>query len=202
MRVLVAFFALAAGLSGQSEAEHLEAAKVRRHSGDFGGALREYAAAVKSAPADARARLLYGAALLDQSEREPNALFDALRQLRKAAELEPGNPEYAYQLGRAYQRAGEWSLDRMKSVAPESGRLYLVLGESYAGAGKTDQAIEAFQKASQRAPEMTGAHLALAFLHARAGKREMALRELEQELTLSPGSAIAKTMQQKLQQTP
>jgi protein O-GlcNAc transferase len=156
--------------------------------------LTRFREAVRLAPSDARARVLLGTALLDRGK-----VFEALRNLRKAAELAPNDPEYAYQLGRAYQRVSEWSVERMRAADPESARLYLTLGESYAAERNTDKALDAFHKAAARAPRMTGVHLAMAALLAAAGKREEALAEVHQELIISPGSASAEALQRQLE---
>ena len=157
-------------------------------------ALARFREAVRLAPSDARARVLLGTALLDRGK-----VFEALRNLRKAAELVPNDPEYAYQLGRAYQRVSEWSVERMRAADPESARLYLTLGESYAAERNTEKALEAFHKAAVRAPRMTGVHLAMAALLAEASRREEALAEIHQELAVSPGSAAAQALLQQLE---
>ena len=161
-------------------------------------ALRTFTLAVKNAPADPRAHLLLGTALLDRAAHHPEHLFSALRELRRAAELAPEEPEYTYQLGRAYQRAAEWSVEQLRVNGPDSARLYLSLGESYLAEHKPEAAMEALRKAAAAGPQMAGVHLAMAFVLAQDGKREAALAELERELAVAPGSAAAETMKQQL----
>lgn len=199
MKTITAVFLLfCCPCSAQTAIKYVEAGLRLQRAGNTADALHQFSEAVQVAPSDARARLLLGTALLDHSGGGSTAIFEALRHLRKAAELSPKEGEYAYQLGRAYQRSAEWSLEKIKEADPQAARLYLISGESFSAEGKTEEATAAFRKAALRDPKMAGAHLGLAFVYARNGKHEQALQELEQELSVAPLSAVALAMKHQL----
>ena len=55
----------------------------------------------------------------------------AIEQYRALRELAPEDPEYAYQLGRAYLRLSEWAMQRLRAIDPGSARIYQALGHNY-----------------------------------------------------------------------
>ncbi len=183
-------------------------------------ALAEFRAAARLDPAFGPARLLAGSSLLAlgrareavaELERavrllpgEPAAhlqLADACervgdvpclaRESRVLAGLAPSDPEFAYRLGKAYLRLAEWSYTRLRAIDPDSARLSEALGREYLQQGQSDLALQAYQQAAERDPSLPGIHLALARIHADARRWDDAAREVERELAVAPGSAVA-----------
>jgi len=165
--------------------------------GKTAAAIEQLERASELSPEDPGIRLQLAAAY----ERAGN-LLAAVAQLKKGAELAPNDPEFAYQLGRAYLRLSEWSVERMKSVNPRSARVYQVLGESYSAQGATEKALDAFEKAARAEPGLSGTHLAMAYLYARARKPAEALREIDRELAIAPGSIAALNLKKQLSGQP
>ena len=122
--------------------------------------------------------------------------WQAAAQWEALRKLAPNEPEYAYQLGLAYQYLSKWAFERMHSTAPQSARVQQMLGEQLAVMGKQEKAIAAFQRAAAADPKLQGSHLALAMIYMQSGKRDEALAELDRELQIAPESVAAKQMRQ------
>ena len=156
-------------------------------------ALRELERAVRLDPRQTLVRV----ELAKAYERANNlgAMADQYRALR---ELAPQDPEYAYQMGRAYLRLAQWCLEQMRRLDPESPRVYESLADAYRAQGRTDEAIRAFQRAAQADPKLPGIHLAIAQIYLEQRKREDARQEIERELAIVPESLAAKAIQQRI----
>ena len=124
--------------------------------------------------------------------------WESAEQLRELRKLAPQDSEYAYQLGVAYQNLSKWAFERMRAIAPESGRTQQMLGEQYSIGGAADKAIAAYGKAIAADPQLAGSHLALSVLYLRAGKRDEAKSEIDKELGIAPESAVAKQVRQAI----
>lgn len=142
---------------------------------------------------DVRKRL----ALVRQYEKNDD-WWNVIEQLQQLRKLAPNEPEYAYQLGTAYKHMSKWAFDRMQTVAPQSARVQLMLGEQYSVAGEHDKAESAFLKAIAADPKLEGSHLALAIVYLQTGKRDQALSETNKELAVAPESAVAKQVRQAI----
>ena len=100
-------------------------------------------------------------------------------QYRALRDLAPKDPEYAYQLGRAYLRVSEWSLGELKRIDPRSARLHQARGHTFRVQGRAEQALRAFERAAEADPGLPEIHLAMAQIYleqkrlaeARAGGR-------------------------------
>ncbi|PYQ41388.1 MAG: hypothetical protein DMF77_15850, partial [Acidobacteria bacterium] len=90
----------------------------------------------------------------------------AIEQYRAIRDLSPGDPEAAYQLGRAYLRLSEWAMQRLRDTDPGSARIYQALAHNYRVQGRPDLAVRAFERAAQADPKLPEIHLALAQIHA------------------------------------
>jgi Tfp pilus assembly protein PilF len=126
----------------------------------------------------------------------PAAAIDQYRALR---EMAPQDPEYAYQLGRAYLRLSEWALQRLRDIDPGSARIFQALGHNYRVQGRVDLALRAFERATQADPRLPEIHLALAQLHMGQKNWTEARKEIDRELAIVPESAGALALKQRLE---
>jgi tetratricopeptide (TPR) repeat protein len=74
---------------------------------------------------------------------------------------------------------------------PNSDRAKLILGKSHAAAGRTKEAIAAYQEVLKQSPERLGIHLAIAQLYEDELNWAAAIEELKAELALAPDNALA-----------
>jgi len=149
-------------------------------------AVAELERAVRLMPGERAAHLQ----LADACERAGN-LPCLVRESRALYAMTPSDPEYTYRLGKAYLRLSEWSYRRIQAIDPRSARLSEALGREYLLQGQPELALREFQQAAERNPSLPGIHLAIARIHADARRWDEAIRELERELVVAPGSAAA-----------
>ncbi len=200
---------------------------VLQRRGRHAEAVAEFRAAARLDPAFGPARLLAGASLLALGQvnraiaeleraaalmpREPAAhlqradaceragdyvcLADAYRTLTALA---PGNPEYAYRLGKAYLRLSQWAHERIQAVDPRSARSSQALGREYLEQGRPDLAERAFFEALQRDPSLVEVRLALASIYLADGRLDEAAREVTRARAAVPDSRDARTLQAKI----
>jgi tetratricopeptide (TPR) repeat protein len=74
---------------------------------------------------------------------------------------------------------------------PDSHRAKLILAKSYGAAGRTQEAVSAYQEALKQAPDRLGIHLAIAQLYEDELNWPAAVEELKAELALAPDNALA-----------
>jgi tetratricopeptide (TPR) repeat protein len=123
---------------------------------------------------------------------------DAIDQYRALRALAPDDPEYAYELGRAYLRLSEWAMQRLRDVDPGSARIYQVLGHNYRVQGRLDLAVRAFERAAQADPRLAEVHLALAQIHFARKDWDSARAEVQRELAIVPESAGARALERAI----
>ena len=123
----------------------------------------------------------------------------AVPQLQKLVELDPQEPEYSYQLGRAWTKLSGWAYQQISRANPRSARLQQALGQEYAVQGKYDQALTAFQRATQFDPKLPEIHLAIALLCVELKKLDEAQAAIELELSLVPESKGALEAKAKIE---
>jgi tetratricopeptide (TPR) repeat protein len=92
------------------------------------------------------------------------------------------DPQAAYQAGVAALNAQNYreairQFRTARRAAPNSGVINFALGVAYAGANETDDAREAFQRATRAADAPAGAWLQLGLLHLAAGRRDEAVAQ-------------------------
>src|SRR5207247_8564037 len=76
----------------------------------------------------------------------------AAQQLQKLVELAPQEPEYAYQMGKAWMRLSGWSSQQIARINPNSARLLQGLGQVYAFQETYDLALTYLQAALEADP--------------------------------------------------
>ena len=188
----------AARLAGQAPAaapgERLAAAIATEKAGKTGLAIQQFDAILKTnPPLEIAGQAHLELARIYQSRGD---WWEATSQWEALRKLAPSEPEYAYQLGLAYQHLSKWAFERMYAKAPNSARAQMKLGEELAAMGRQEKAIEAFENAIAADPKLQGPHLALAVIHLQAGKKDEALAEIDRELEIAPESVAAKQLRQ------
>jgi tetratricopeptide (TPR) repeat protein len=125
--------------------------------------------------------------------------FGTLDQFRILRGLAPSEPEYVYQLGRAYLELSGWCYQQIAKLNPQSARIPQIKAEIYSAQGHPEAALRSYQRALEADPTLPGLHLARAQIYLRLGKSAEARSEVERELALMPDSTAAKALKQKLE---
>jgi tetratricopeptide (TPR) repeat protein len=123
----------------------------------------------------------------------------AIEQYRAMRDRSPGDPEAAYQLGRAYLRLSEWAMQSLRDVDPGSARIYQALGHNYRVQGRADLAVRAFERAARADPKLPEIHLALAQIYVEQKNWASARAEIERELAIVPESAGALALGRRIE---
>ena len=126
----------------------------------------------------------------------PVAVVDQYRKLR---EDHPQDPEYAYQLGKAYLKLSGWAFQRMKELNPRSPLLYQTVANNYHLQGRDELAVRALKQAIEIDPKLPELHLLLAEIYLAQGKFDEARKELDLELSILPDSRAALALKEKLE---
>ncbi len=150
--------------------------------------------AVQLAPDDALAHRQ-----LAQAYEAGEDYLGMLDQFRILRGLAPNEPEYAYQLGRAYLELSGWCYQQIAKLDPKSARIPQIRAEIYSAQGNPEAALRSYQRALEADPTLPGLHLAIAQIYSRLGKTEEARTEVDRELALVPDSAAAIALRQKLE---
>ena len=119
-------------------------------------------------------------------------------QYRALVELAPANPEYVYQLGKAYLEFASWCHREIGKQSPDSARIHQTVAEKFRIEGHADLAARAYQRAAELDPTLPEIHFSLALIYLEQGKPTEALQEVEKELALVPYSAAALSLREKL----
>ena len=113
-------------------------------------AVKELERAVKLLPKQSSARLQ-----LAKAYERTDHWFGVVDQYRALREIDPKNGEYAYQLGKAYDKLLEWSSRNIVRVNSGSARLYQTLGQNYLLQGKYELAMVEYQRSINADPKLT-----------------------------------------------
>ncbi len=201
---------------------------VLQQRGRHAEAVVEFGAATRLDPASGPSHLLAGTSLLALGQakaaaaelrlaselmpREPAAHLqraDACERIndvlcladeyRALVELSPGNPEYAYRLGKIYLRLAQWAHLRIQAIDPRAPRLSEALGREYLEQGRADLAERVFLDAISRDPTIADVHLALARIYLADGRLDEAASAVARALVLEPDSKAARELRLKIQ---
>ena len=120
---------------------------------------------------------------------EMGATRRAVAFLRRAAGMQPAEPEYRIQLARVLRRAGKLEKAEQACRAgleanPGAYRLRIALAGVLADKGETEAAAAELEHAIESAPDRPYAHTELGVLLHRLGKHEAALPHLEKAVAL------------------
>ena len=159
----------------------------------FPEAIKELEYAAKLQPGEPMIRLR-----LARAYEQTGDLFGTVEQYQRLREINPKDPEYAFQLGRAFMELAAWCSQEIGRINPASARLQQSIADNYVYQGNNEKAIEAMKRAIQAAPKLPDLHLALAQLYAQQGQTAQALQEINLELTIVPNSLAALTMRENL----
>ncbi len=226
-----AFQQVLAAPGGESAFVRRNLGIVYQQQRDHAKAVDQFRLAVKQAPKDAAPRALLGMSLLalgnsaeaieqltkavelDPSNADVRLQLalayekagdtpNVVEQLRAVRKSDPKEPEHAYRLGKAYVDLAAWSTRQMMEQAPQSPRVFQMLGENYLVQGNLELAERNLTRAAELGPDVPGVHWALAQLYLKKGDRPAAIRELDRELEAVPGSLMAMRMKQQLEKQP
>ena len=117
--------------------------------------------------------------------------------IQAAIGWDPGNPEYFDALGtltRLYSdSANPWRIIELYKTAvrlsPENAQYWADLGSAYEGAGRTGEALGAFERAAQLFPRSPDINWKLANFYIRAGRVPEGLRTLQKVLLGDAGAS-------------
>lgn len=105
--------------------------------------------AVSINPSDVIAHTWLGYAYLSQSRYE-----DAVKQFQTVCKLDPNNIDAWYALGQAYLQIGKQATRRLLAVGPDNGRVWQLAGEQFALQGNKPRALNAYEEALKRRPDI------------------------------------------------
>ena len=121
-------------------------------------------------------------------------LDEAEKQLNRAANLAPGNPDVLYVQGLVYMKQGKWEkaepvLQKSDQIEPNQARVLSALGMALCNQKKYEQAIPVLQKSTQVEPNASWeTDWALAKAYYFNEQYQQALKFAEQAHTMSRGS--------------
>src|SRR5690242_6729139 len=130
-------------------------------------------------------------ALAGSDHRELSHNAEALQNLEKAVNLDPGNADFLYDLSIALIQSGSATdaIGRLSSAVQACSRcatLYAALGVAYFAAGKSDEAQKNYEQAIRLQPDAADLRSALGDLYFAAGAYDRSTTEYQQALKLGP----------------
>ena len=150
------------------------------------------------APADRKVRERWAVALgfLGDEHRNTGETAAAISTYRKALEVQPGEADLHFALGRAYAHAGaaEQAIEQYRrtlELDPRRALAWVNMGVVHAARSRPQQAAEAYRSAMEINPEEPLAYLNLGNLHLRAGRYGQAADAYRRTLEIDPGLAAA-----------
>ncbi len=117
---------------------------------------------------------------------------EASIQANRILDLQPEDDEATYWLGRAYKRLAGQTLDRLTKVSPESYRVDQLAGALHEEKTEYGNAVEAYRRALEKAPEVPGLRYAVGAAYWKMGRFGDAQEWLEEELDTNPHHALAR----------
>jgi len=129
---------------------------------------------------------------------ESGRVDEAVGWFRRAVELDPDNARFAANLGGALARLQHWpeavdAYARALSIAP-SAATALKLGSALRHAGRLDEALAAFERATAIGDDSGGAALGVALVQSERGRPAEAIAAAEQGLRDHPDDAAMRRL--------
>lgn len=191
--------AVAPAASGQTENAQgiFENGQMLSAQGDPAGAVAEFRRATALDPGMAEAHLELGKILVQQSynvaaaTRDQGVLGEGIAELVRAAELRPGDAEYAYWAGRALSVDGQndealkW-LEKATELDPDHGLAFKRMAMVHAQESRGEQAIECLRKAMELLPDDGGVPFQLGNLLEGNGDLEGARDAYRRSIEIDP----------------
>ena len=167
----------------------LQKARMLAQTGQFSEADSLFNSIVRAAPELALAWHLWGDMLLRSGNTEA-----AVLGLRKAVDLEPGNPAFLFSLGQALLKAGaadeaEKCLRKVLRKAPDNASVHNELGTILKHLGRFDEAKAEYLKAVKYGPGYVDAHYNLGLLYFQRDDYAEAVKAYRRALKLAPEAA-------------
>jgi tetratricopeptide (TPR) repeat protein len=141
---------------------------------------------VRLNPKDARAMVQLGKVLWQLGDRET-----ALGRMQQAARISPGDLDVLYELGQTYRKLMTATYEQMAAVDGDSHRVHQLLAESYEARGEASKAIEEYQLAITRKPDLPGLHHSLGHAYWLQVMHTEAALEFRKELAIDPGHYLS-----------
>ncbi len=110
----------------------------------------------------------------------------AFSSLRKALVCSPDHIEALYFMGKLASALSQIEYQRLAQLAPDSGRVHQLTGDSYQAAGSLGKAQEEYRTALAIQPDLTEVALELAEISRTQGRFEEALKLYQQILERAP----------------
>ncbi len=117
---------------------------------------------------------------------------EVARAAKSAIETGRELSEARFWLGRAYKGLAKETLTRLINVAPDSYRTDQLEAEFHASTTEFPKALDAYQRALEKRPELPGLRYAIGVVHWRAGRLDTAVQWLEEELERNPHHTLAR----------
>ncbi|HEY8433136.1 MAG TPA: putative 2OG-Fe(II) oxygenase [Sphingomicrobium sp.] len=154
------------------------------NAGERQSLLPRLSKAVSGRTGDPRLLHLHGLILRELDRRE-----EALRSLRKAAEMAPGSAKIAHALARTLLEAGLPSVDafgRAIQLAPGDQELVAGLAAAFIADGEPQTALAGLEKIVKRSPHWVNGHVLLAKLRWMQGERDRFTSSFDEALQALP----------------
>ncbi|HEY1902161.1 MAG TPA: tetratricopeptide repeat protein [Terracidiphilus sp.] len=181
-RALATAARLKPGMRGVSLWLGIDNVKLHR-SAQAAALLRE---AVRQDPADKLAQSWLGTALWDAGQTDA-----ALLQLTKASVQFSDDPDLLFARGEAYGKAASQQTEKLLEESSGTSLSDLIYGTTYAGEHEWTKAEAHLRRAIEREPHSLDTRLELAEVFLQQDYLPDARQQLDQALTLAPGSASA-----------
>jgi tetratricopeptide (TPR) repeat protein len=132
-------------------------------------------------PNDANAQQMLGDALLAGNKPD-----EAKQAFRKAAEIDPKNPQSWFRLGSTYETMAAESFQNLERIAPESGYWFALIAASRVAQNQNSSALYFYRKALEKKQDLRGIHFAVSQIYKETEHPEWAEQEQQKEAGLGP----------------
>ena len=144
-----------------------------------------------SAEAIPHLKMINDAGALGIAQLQAGQAAEAVANLQAALAKSPDDPDLLFYLSRASTALAGQSLDRLRSVDPNSARGHQALGQTEYEMKKLPEAAQEYEKAIAMRPDLPGLRLELGQVFAAGSEWAKAEEQFRGEAKLQPGSAEA-----------
>ncbi|RMH69591.1 MAG: tetratricopeptide repeat protein [Gemmatimonadetes bacterium] len=152
---------------------------------------------VQTSPNSGRMHYYYGLTLMEDKAMEADSetekiqyLREAIKEFKKATQLDPYLKEPYGQLGVAYMRLGEYKKARKNfEKAIKNALVYNNLGILYYAEGDTVKALQAFEQATRIDPNLANAHFNIGMIRGGQGQYALGIQHLMRAAACDPFNA-------------